>query len=59
LIPNSAYFRKRGLLAASDRIAVASVSSIDNHRASLEVISGSFDLEDGAEFNVRPILELL
>lgn len=59
LVPNRAYFSKRGLLAAADRIAVASISSIENHRASLEIVSGYFELEDGAEFNAKPILEVL
>ena len=59
LVPNRAYFSKRGLLAAADRIAVASISSIENHRASLEIVSGNFELEDGAEFNAKPILEVL
>jgi hypothetical protein len=59
LIPNREYFVGRGLLAASERIAIASINSIDANRASLNILSGNPELEDGAEFNVKPILEVL
>jgi len=59
LIPNREYFVGRGLLAASERIAIASINSIDANIASLNIISGNPELEDGAEFNVKPILEVL
>ena len=59
LMPNSAYFKKRGLLSGVDQIAIARVKKIDALQSELEIEEGKVRLEDGVEFFVRPLLELI
>ena len=59
LMPKSAYFKKRGLLSGVDQIAIARVKKIDALQSELEIEEGKVRLEDGVEFFVRPLLELI
>jgi hypothetical protein len=59
ILPESRYFEKRGLLAGVDRIAIVQISEISALSSVLELKVGSVDLEEGAEYFARPLLELI
>jgi len=59
LMPKSAYFRKRGLMSGVDQIAIARIKKINALQSELEIEEGKVRLEDGVEFFVRPLLELI
>jgi hypothetical protein len=59
LMPKAVYFKKRGLLAGVDQIAIARVKKIGNLQSELEIEEGEIRFEDGIEFFARPLLELI
>ena len=59
ILPKSKYFRKRGLLAGVNRIAIVRVSEISALRSVLELEEGGVDFEEGTEYVARPLLELI
>ena len=59
LMPKAVYFKKRGLLAGVDQIAIARVKKIGNLQSELEIEEGEIRFEDGTEFFARPLLELI
>jgi len=59
ILPKSKYFKKRGLLAGVDRIAIVQISEISALSSVLELKEGSVDLEEGTEYFARPLLELI
>ena len=59
LMPNSQYFRKRGLLSGVEQIAIARIKKINAIQSELEIEEGKVRLENGVEFFVRPLLELI
>ena len=59
LMPRAVYFKKRGLLAGVDQIAIARVKKTANLQSELEIEEGEIRLEDGIEFFARPLLELI
>lgn len=59
ILPKSKYFKKRGLLAGVDRIAIVQISEISALISVLELKEGSVDLEEGTEYFARPLLELI
>ena len=59
LLPKASYFKKRGLLSAVDLLAIARIIKIDKNRAELEIREGDVQLENGVEFSVKPLLDLI
>ena len=59
LMPKSGYFKKRGLLSGVEQIAIARIKKISDLKSELEVEQGAVGLENGVEFVVRPLLELI
>ena len=59
LLPKASYFKKRGLLSAVDLLAIARITKIDKNRAELEIREGDVQLENGVEFSVKPLLDLI
>jgi len=59
LMPKSSYFKKRGLLSGVEQIAIARIKKISDLKSELEVEQGAVGLENGVEFVVRPLLELI
>ena len=59
LLPKASYFKKRGLLSAVDLLAIARIIKIDKNRAELEIWEGDVQLENGVEFSVKPLLDLI
>ena len=59
LLPKASYFKKRGLLSAVDLLAIARIIKIDTNRAELEIWEGDVQLENGVEFSVKPLLDLI
>ena len=59
LIPKSSYLKKRGLLTGIEQIAIARISKIDDLESVLVVEEGAVRIETGAEFTVKPLLELI
>ena len=59
LMPKSGYLRKRGLLSGVDQIAIARIKTLSPLTSELEVEEGKISIEEGVEFFVRPLLELI
>ena len=59
ILPKSKYFKKRGLLAGVNRIAIVRISEISALRSVLELEEGGVDFEEGTEYVARPLLELI
>ena len=59
LMPKSGYFKKRGLLSGVEQMAIARIKKISDLKSELEVEQGAVRLENGVEFVVRPLLELI
>ncbi|MEE2735653.1 MAG: hypothetical protein VX513_01830 [Pseudomonadota bacterium] len=59
LLPKASYFKKRGLLSAVDLLAIARIIKIDKNRAELEIREGDVQLENGVEFSVKPLMDLI
>lgn len=59
LMPKPGYFKKRGLLSGVDQMAIARIKKINDLKSELEVEQGAVRLENGVEFVVRPLLELI
>ena len=58
-MPKSGYFKKRGLLSGVEQMAIARIKKISDLKSELEVEQGAVRLENGVEFVVRPLLELI
>ena len=59
LMPKSGYLRKRGLLSGVDQIAIARIKTLSPLKSELEVEAGKITIEEGVEYFVRPLLELI
>ena len=59
LMPKSGYLKKRGLLSGVDQIAIARIKTLSPLTSELEVEEGKISIEEGVEFFVRPLLELI
>ena len=59
MLPKTSYLTKRGLLSAVDVLAIARIIKIDKNQSELEIREGDVQLENGVEFSVRPLLDLI
>tara|TARA_B100001094_G_C17562116_1_gene498804 strand:- start:164 stop:415 length:252 start_codon:yes stop_codon:yes gene_type:complete len=59
MLPKESYLKKRGLLPGVDRLAIARIIKIDKYKSELEIQEGNVQIENGVEFSVRPLLDLI